>query len=375
MCLIEQINSPTWTKLRCVMSPEEIKLLENKNIPDAVRAAIADSYLGATERSEEREIKIRRLRFEESNMRWNTPLAVALGALLTITGNFIFDWSSSGNLAELAANAKEREFQYEIIKEELKGDRKTNAERAAVLLFLARAGILNALDTDELVAMAEQQKKNPSENIIPQLASGLSLRSPFDGKVLFDTGSVVTYSHSEDSTDEMKSVVTSAVQEWQKHVNLEIRHTDQYHSADIRIKLSGWSYSMVGRRALFAKSGAATMNIRRQNFSLPVARTEVLHLFGHALGFIHENHNPQSNISWNRQALEDHYVRDQGYSSLQVERAYLSESNEYFCKRDLDVNSIMMISIPAFLTTDGTEYSRGSTLSESDKRCAAEMYP
>lgn len=80
--------------------------------------------------------------------------------------------------AEIQATAEERKFQYEIVKSELEKSSKSNSERAAVLLFLVRAGVLNTLRTDELKQMAEEQIANPTQEIVPQLNSqGSSIRA------------------------------------------------------------------------------------------------------------------------------------------------------------------------------------------------------
>jgi hypothetical protein len=102
---------------------------------------------------------------EERKWRWSTPLAVALTGLITMGGNFLFDyWKTtqtqtfqerSGDVdATRKAKAVEREFEFKIVEREL-SQAKSEAERARVLLFLVRAGVLNGLNASELKVMAE----------------------------------------------------------------------------------------------------------------------------------------------------------------------------------------------------------------------------
>lgn len=184
------------------LNTDDISVLSNAEIPENIRAKIAEQILGEADREAERELEARRLASERTKFLWNTPLVAALAGLLTLTATFVFDrltakdetvntitleqvrteleqsearlkqeleLAASENLAKLEAEAKEREFQYEIVRSELTNSEKSNSERAAVLLFLVRAGVLSTLNEDELRKMAEQQIERPDATIIPQL--------------------------------------------------------------------------------------------------------------------------------------------------------------------------------------------------------------
>lgn len=186
------------------MKPEDLALLTNQDVPESVRAKIAEQIMGAEDRAAQRAFDLEKLDTEKRKFIWSTPLVAALAGLITLTATFVFDritaqdatdntitleqvqnqleqsearlkqeleLNTSVALARLEAEAREREFQFEIVRSELDKDGKTNAERASVLLFLARAGVLNALNAEELRAMAEEQKQNPDADIIPQLSS------------------------------------------------------------------------------------------------------------------------------------------------------------------------------------------------------------
>ncbi|MEM0950051.1 MAG: hypothetical protein AAGK37_21835 [Pseudomonadota bacterium] len=184
------------------MKKEEIELLSNSDIPDIVRQTIAEKILSRSDREAERALEAQRIASDNKKTAWNTPIVASLAALLTLAATFVFDTltadqttknaitvqevrqelelsearlkqqleaDANENLARLEAEAREREFQYEIVRSELANAEKSNAERASVLLFLVRAGVLASLNERELSAMAQEQRENPDETIIPSL--------------------------------------------------------------------------------------------------------------------------------------------------------------------------------------------------------------
>jgi hypothetical protein len=127
---------------------------------------------------------------ETRKWRWSTPLAIALTGVITIGANFAvsywmaqqkqgLDVASADAEAKRRTISNEREFEYKIVEREL-GQEKSEGERAQVLLFLVRAGVLNGLNVTELKNMAEaalrKEGKEPSVVGIPSL--GLDDNSP-----------------------------------------------------------------------------------------------------------------------------------------------------------------------------------------------------
>lgn len=182
----------------------DLALLTNKEVPDSVKTIVAQALVLGDQAGKTTALEERKLDLERRKFFWNTPLVVALTGLITLSATFVFDRltkrdetantltisqvtsaleASEARLtqqlqeemkrteAELAASAEERKFQYEIVKSEFSDTQKTNVQRADVLLFLVRAGVLKQLDAEELRKMAEEQKQNPKADITPPLTS------------------------------------------------------------------------------------------------------------------------------------------------------------------------------------------------------------
>jgi D-alanyl-D-alanine carboxypeptidase-like protein len=120
---------------------------------------------------------------------WSTPVAIALTGLITIAANFgVSYWTAAQKQhlddqtgdsdAKRKAAAAEREFQYRIVERELTQD-KPEKDRARVLLFLVRSGVLNGLNATELRQMAEDTLNDKAGASIPSLGA---LRQNMDAR-------------------------------------------------------------------------------------------------------------------------------------------------------------------------------------------------
>jgi len=166
------------------MEQRDLEFLKDQDVPEAVRVAYLQQLYAAKAETD-------RLAFDRKKFIWGTPLVAAVAGLLTLAGTAFFDVYRSDEAtentltieqlrAELAANetqraaersasAEERQFQFKIVERELDSE-KSQAERAAVLLFLVRAGILNSLDEQNLLQMAEEAlapDADPEKVVIP----------------------------------------------------------------------------------------------------------------------------------------------------------------------------------------------------------------
>ena len=151
------------------MDKKDIEILSNEAIPESIRVAIAQSLISSASAVQDRNVELQQIKLEREKTLWNTPFVAALAGFITLTSTFVFDRLTTQTNADIASLVEERKFQYEIVRNELADDTKSNVERADVLLFLARAGILNTLNESELRSMATEQKNNPETDILPRL--------------------------------------------------------------------------------------------------------------------------------------------------------------------------------------------------------------
>jgi serralysin len=105
-------------------------------------------------------------------------------------------------------------------------------------------------------------------------------------------------------------------------------------------------------------------------------RRVVLHEFGHALGFIHEQQNPINSIKWNRDAvIADLSGPPNNWSMEQIQINMFDQLSpgEVF-GTPVDKSSIMMYPIPASWTEDGFSVGLNSDLSQKDRELAIQVY-
>ncbi len=162
------------------LSQNQIELLTNKEIPESVKRKLAAAMIDGINSENDRALEREKLNLARSKFRWNTPLVIAITGLITLAGTYVVDrltlvdqtkrdLQTSAAAAEREASAKEQEFQFQIVRAELANPEKDNSQKAATLLFLARAGVLSSLNSEELKIMAQEQRENLEAEIIPTL--------------------------------------------------------------------------------------------------------------------------------------------------------------------------------------------------------------
>lgn len=168
-------------------------------------------------------------------------------------------------------------------------------------------------------------------------------------------------------------------QEWTKYANLHFTFgTDP--NAEIRISFQqpgSWSY--LGTDALTIPRHQPTMNFGWLTPDTPddeYARV-VTHEFGHAIGCIHEHQNPATNIPWNPAAVYDYYAGPpNNWTKEQVDinlfTRYSADLTQFSA---FDRDSIMLYPIPNAFTEGDFEVGWNRTLSTTDKRYIAKLYP
>ena len=195
-----------------VLDETTLKLLKDKDIPESIRGSLLDHIVSRQQDADTGLLERERLALEKRKFLWNTPFIVTFASLITLSVTYIFDiWRDrtksdlsviESNLqtqneitleqlraeisesetrlnlifqerqqkseAEFAAIAAERAFQFNLVKEQLDSEI-DQTERARILLFLAKSGILSTLNVEYLEELANEQLQS-DEDIIPRLS-------------------------------------------------------------------------------------------------------------------------------------------------------------------------------------------------------------
>lgn len=178
--------------------------------------------------------------------------------------------------------------------------------------------------------------------------------------------------------------VKECAKEWTLYANLKFEYVSANEYADIRIgfrwKNDGSSWSVLGRNS--TSYSANYQNEPSMNFgwttlgSETTTKREVLHEFGHALGLVHEQSNPDSNIAWNLPKVYKYYSDLMGWSKEDVDQFVLFKYNENQTNYSkYDPLSIMHYYVDPALTLNGVGVPEAKELSEIDKQFISIWYP
>ncbi|KAF5984224.1 peptidase M12A astacin [Fusarium coicis] len=168
---------------------------------------------------------------------------------------------------------------------------------------------------------------------------------------------------------------------WSKYANIHFKFVD---SAPEEIRISfvkgDGSWSALGTDCLTRPKNNATMNFGwfdDETSDKEFSRTTI-HEFGHALGCIHENCQPNADIQWNKPVVYEYYKRSDGWSPEQVDFQVL---RHYDRRRDgvkstkYDSLSIMAYTIPKAFTLNGFSVPLNNHLSATDIAFISRIYP
>ncbi len=183
-----------------------------------------------------------------------------------------------------------------------------------------------------------------------------------------------------DGDDNVKALVKKYAAEWSQFANLKFDFDSQATDAPIRLTFAQpGSWSAIGIDALTVAADQPTINLGQVRTAVNEedAARVIRHEFGHVIGLIHEQENPNANIRWNKQAVIQYYGSPPNNWPLSViqetifDVAPKFENPEY---RAFDPKSIMMFPVPAGLA-EGLVVEWNTKFSEGDKKFAAELYP
>ena len=211
----------------------------------------------------------------------------------------------------------------------------------------------------------------------PHGAEDGPLELPMQDGVLWEKGTTICVRFL-DGDRETRARVRQYAKMWEKYANIEFKFVSRMRASHIRIDfdLEKGHNSFIGTNNLKVPRRKATMNLaishRTPDYEV---RRVVLHEFGHVLGCVHEHSSPAAQIPWNRQAVYDHYLTMYNWKPDKVKLNVLDAATNVTQFSHFDCNSIMLYSIPAYLTNGRLAVEWNTELSDTDKSFIAMMYP
>ena len=228
-------------------------------------------------------------------------------------------------------------------------------------------------------ARAHTQRHSGSPPLKAYLVAGTNNSGSEGERLLWENGSMLTVKFL-DGNALWRQRVQQYAQEWSQYANIgfQFEPDDFQENAHIRVAFgSGGIYSMVGKEALsVADQNQPTMNFEwHPDTSEEQCRADVLHEFGHALGFVHEHQSPDAGIPWDEEKVYAYYAMlgwDRDKVKINVLSRVTTASTNH---TKFDRHSIMLYPIPNELTLGNFEVRWNTELSDQDKSFAAQQYP
>ena len=230
------------------------------------------------------------------------------------------------------------------------------------------------LTEDYLPSTARELTRTQKERLearIRTVDNGAAARPRLDqpqGFKLWRNGSVLHIGFVGGSADQRAFVRRVAVT-WLRYANLKFEFDDP-SNAEIRVAFKDeGNWSFIGTDALGIPDSEPTINFAWLD------EAAVLHEFGHVLGLIHENTNPNARLPWNREAVFGDMASAPYFWDRATVEHNLFGPSKISGYRAFDVNSIMLYEFPGRFFTDRIARGGAKTLSDSDKAFARQLYP
>ena len=202
----------------------------------------------------------------------------------------------------------------------------------------------------------------------------------------------VTFSRPDEdilSSEAFKTVVARVktyAKIWSRYANIYFNFIDDpFQEGRIRIAFvpGPGHYSYIGMVEIDPSQSTMNFDPREISDSTPEDRFRrvVLHEFGHALGFTHEQSQPKANISWNKDKVYDYYKENFNWNRAKVDFNVIKEHRKWSFKEghipstDFDPDSIMQYDVGSDFAMDGKPCGGRTVLSNNDKCFAWKCYP
>lgn len=166
-----------------------------------------------------------------------------------------------------------------------------------------------------------------------------------------------------------KRKIIDIANEWSIHADISFIRTNDIKKSDIRVmfgKYSGYS-SYIGNEAdKYINRPTMALGELDKEVNEDKTRSIVLHEFGHALGLLHEMHNPDNPIKWDTVKVYSYFKEYHNMGKAEVDKQVLGqiENTEHSL---FDSLSIMTYPIPKKLTLNNISIPMVTELSETDK--------
>lgn len=162
---------------------------------------------------------------------------------------------------------------------------------------------------------------------------------------------------------------------WNRASGLQFAFVDG--PADVRITFQGvgnWCYPGTYGLALPQEEETMCLSGVRQDSTVADIRRIVLHEFGHACGYLHEQQSPNAEIPWDVPAVYAYY-RARGWDKTMTDSQVLARTGEEVAEAgSYDFLSVMHYHIPAELVLDRVARGGSDRLSAGDVAMARHWY-
>lgn len=186
------------------------------------------------------------------------------------------------------------------------------------------------------------------------------------------------------SNNSATSIIQSKIKQyakvWEKYANIRFDFVPVNQPAEIRIgSVQGqgsWSY--VGTVCRSVDQNEPTMNYGWFNDWTDESEFSrvIVHEFGHAIGFGHEQSHPEISLQWNKPVVYAYYAATNGWSKQEVDNnvlyKYPASETTYSA---YDPTSIMHYPVPENFTLNGVGVGWNTELSHMDKSFIGKIYP